>query len=70
MGRGMQMLCKTFGAIDFNVGGEKVRYVWDYHTDEAVKESEMTPERKKLSDIAKAEIMKKGLEQLKNNRNV
>jgi hypothetical protein len=40
-----------------------VRYVYDYHADEPVKESEMTKERLKLSEKAKydliAEAMKK-----------
>lgn len=68
MGRGMQMMCKMYGAMDFNIQGQKVRYVWDYHTDEAILEEEMTPERKKLSEIAKWKDTKKALDEAKNKK--
>lgn len=53
MGKGMQMICKTYGAIEFKQNGKTVRYVWDYHRDIAVLESEMTKEQKELSEKAR-----------------
>ena len=56
---GIRRICKMYGAMTV----QGVRYVYDYHADEPVKESEMTKERLKLSEKAKydliAEAMKK-----------
>lgn len=65
MGRGMQMLCKMYGALDFNIKGKKTRFVWNYHTEQAINETEMTKDMWVLSEKAKYAQTQKAIENLK-----
>lgn len=46
---GLRRLCQQYGSIKI----QGVRWVWDFVSDEPVKESEMTKERKMASEKAR-----------------
>lgn len=46
-----------------SANGKTIHYVWDYANEEPVDKKLMTKARQKASDIAKADIMRKQLEQ-------
>lgn len=55
----LRRLCRLFGAVEITAGGHKVRYVWDYVADEAVKAEEMPQgsDRWKASELRRAEMV-------------
>lgn len=55
---GLARICKMYGAIVIN--GQ--RWVWDYAADKPALEQEMTAERRKLSEQAKWEAIKRPVE--------
>lgn len=62
MGKGMMMICKTYGGMI--IGGE--RWLWDYAQDRPRRESEMIAEKK--AAIEKKKLMKLKAESEKLNQ--
>lgn len=50
MGRGLQMLCRIYGG--FKINGET--FVWDYHQEKPVKESDLLAMKKEDREKQKA----------------
>ena len=64
MGKGMMMLCKTYGGMVIN--GE--RWLWDYAQDKPRRESEMKAEEKAASERKKWMKAKNELEKMKQQK--
>lgn len=64
MGKGMMMICKTYGGMIIN--GE--RWLWDYAQDRPRRESEMKAEEKAASERKKWMKAKAELEKMKQQK--
>lgn len=63
---GLRNICRAYGGMTVSSKGKTIHYVWDYAKEEPVDKKLMTKVRQKASDIAKFTLLKKQIEEQKN----